>query len=158
MRPWMIAPLAALVLAGCQSKGGEPVTPDPGDPAPEGANPIAAPLDFTWEAVQAGDYLERPEVSFTTAPGGVRVEARLSAPDPCRRLSGTVRRTGRDVALQVVIRPPEGGMCVTVVGNYTYSASIGGLEPGTYTLKVIHDYPGTGWPSGPVLEESFTVR
>lgn len=159
MRPWMIAPLAAMMLSACQSKGGEPVTPDPGDPTTEGANPVAAPLEFAWEVAQQGDYLERPEVTVTAVPGGVRIESRLSAPDPCRRLAGEVRRAGRGVSLHVTVHPPERGtMCAAVVGSYVYSASIGGLDPGAYTLRVVHDYPETGWPSGAVLESSITVR
>lgn len=159
---WTSTPWTALlltVLVGCQSPPGEAAGGDGAAP-PRAADPAAsAPLTFHWEAGDPGDFLERPDVRATAGSGQVEVTARLSAPDPCRDLSGELSRSGQELTLTVSVRGRDDGMmCTAVVATFGYTATLGGLAPGSYTLRVVHDYPGTGWPSGPVLEESLTVR
>lgn len=144
MRRARIAPIVlSVVLSGCSL---EDVT---------GVGP--AELDFSVESAGHGQYLEQPEVEATGTVRGLTVSSRLSTPDPCQRITGELGRWGTRVTVRVTIAS-EGQGCLAVVGTFRYSAVVRGLAPGRYTLHVVHDYPGTGWPSGMVLEQDVTVR
>jgi hypothetical protein len=134
--------LAAFLLSGC---------------ALELTGPNPADLEFTVESAHHGEWLEHPEVAATGDAGAVRVDARLSAPSPCQQLTAQADRSGSEVTLRVRISP-VGEACVASIGTFEYAAVIGQLAPGSYQLRVVHEYPGTGWPSGPVLEQTVEVR
>jgi hypothetical protein len=134
--------LAALLLSGC---------------ALELTGPNPADLEFTVKSAHHGEWLEHPEVAATGDAGAVRVDARLSAPSPCQQLTAQADRSGSEVTLRVRISP-VGEACVASIGTFEYAAVIGQLAPGSYQLRVVHEYPGTGWPSGPVLEQTVEVR
>jgi hypothetical protein len=85
------------------------------------------------------------------------VQGALSTPTPCYTLSGAVRRVESIVTLTVEARS-RGGMCVQSIGAFAYDAVLGGLPAGTYSLRVVHTYPGTGWESRGALEAPVTVR
>jgi hypothetical protein len=136
-----VAALAALLLSGC---------------ALELTGPNPADLEFTVMAAHHGEWLEHPEVNATGDAGAIRVNARLSAPSPCQQLTADADRSGSQVTLRVRITP-VGEACVASIGTFEYVAVIGQLAPGSYQLRVIHEYPGTGWPSGPVLEQGVEV-
>ena len=94
-----------------------------------------------------------------TARGGsgtVRVAGALSTPTPCYALSGLVRQDGEVVTLTVEARATE-GMCVQSIGAFAYDATLRGLSAGSYTLRVIHTYPGTGWETRPALDTTVSV-
>ncbi|MGH7476558.1 MAG: hypothetical protein ACRELD_09735 [Longimicrobiales bacterium] len=114
-------------------------------------------LDFSVEPAGHGQWLEQPEFEVSGDVGQLTVTSRLSTPDPCQQLTGEASRSGSRVTLRItIVREGEG--CYDVIGTFRYTALISGLAPGTYELRVIHDYPGTGWPSGPVLERDVAVR
>lgn len=142
----IIALAAAVLAAGCVEAG----------TLPDGA-------DLSFEARQdgMGTYLPQPQLQAQGGDGQVVVTARLSAPDPCQTLEARLRPTGAvtipEVTLDVTVRPRTGA-CAAVIGTFAYTARVTGLEPGRYTLRVRHDYPGTGWPGGIVLEETMDVR
>ncbi|HYW07724.1 MAG TPA: hypothetical protein VE913_12250, partial [Longimicrobium sp.] len=95
-----------------------------------------------------------------TATGGagtVTVRGSLSAPNPCHALSGTAEREGRTVTLTVASRA-AGGVCAHMIGTFTYDATLAGLEAGTYSLRVVHTYPGTGWETKTALTQDVRVR
>jgi hypothetical protein len=114
-------------------------------------------LDFSWEPAGWGHWLPEPELEVTEGRGRIAVSARLSAADPCQRLTGELDRRASRLTLRVTIRRVGQG-CVAAIGTFAYDATIRGLAPGEYTLRVVHDYPNTGWPSGTVLERQVTVR
>lgn len=119
--------------------------------------PRTGGLEFSWEAAHHGLYLPEPELEVAAGRGRIDVHALLSAPDPCQQLTGKLERGSARLTLRVTVRP-VGVACVGMIGSFQYDASIRDLAPGTYNLRVIHDYPETGWPSGPVLERQVTVR
>jgi hypothetical protein len=81
----------------------------------------------------------------------------METPDPCRRLAGSVEAAGSRLTLRVdAVR--EGEMCAQVIAAFAYEAAVTGLAPGTYTLRVVHAYPGSGWDPQTALEQSVTVR
>lgn len=114
-------------------------------------------LDFSWEEDGHGEWLEEPEVETTGGVGTVAVEARLSAPNPCQELIGEGQVSGEVLELEVTVRRTSAG-CVAVIGTFGYTAEFRGVPPSEHRIRVVHRYPDTGWPSGPVLEETVTVR
>ncbi len=96
-------------------------------------------------------------IQATGETGRIDVKGHMQTPDPCRRLSGTVDASGREVTLRVNATR-EGEMCTQVIANFAYDAAITGLESGTYRLRVVHAYPGTGWDTQTALDQSVTVR
>lgn len=155
------AVLFALALAACTPAGG-PAPPAGGaaaggprveltarlvEPTPTSADPGAPPAP---PAEEAGARAEG-------GAGSVAVRGRMETPDPCRRLSGSVEAAGNRLTLRVdAVR--EGEMCAQVIAAFSYEAAVTGVAPGTYTLRVVHAYPGSGWDAQTALEQSVTVR
>lgn len=150
----------ALALAACSTAGGPA-------PASGGGGPR---VELTSRRLESGPTLTDPgpggapaapaAEAGTRAEGGdgtIVVRGRVDTPDPCRRLSGTVEAAGGQVTLRVDAAR-EGEMCTQVIAAFAYDARITGLAPGTYRLRVVHAYPGTGWDARTALEQSVTVR
>lgn len=115
-------------------------------------------LGFDWRREDTAQYRPEPVVTAAGGAGEIVVGARLSAPSPCEKLTADARSgDGRTVELEVRILP-DAPACIAVIGNFAYTARVQGLEPGVYTVRVRHLYPGTGWPSGTVLETPVTVQ
>lgn len=150
-----------LALAACSTAGGPA-------PASGGGGPR---VELTSRRLESGPTLTDPGPGAapaapaagtgTRAEGGsagaVAVQGRMDTPDPCRRLSGTVEAAGGQLTLRVDAAR-EGDMCTQVIAAFAYDARITGLAPGTYRLRVVHAYPGTGWDARTALEQSVTVR
>lgn len=116
------------------------------------------PLEFEWDRENTAEYRPQPIVTAAGGEGQIVVDARLSASSPCEKLTAAAGRDGaRTVELEVRI-VPDAPVCLAVIDNYAYTARVLGLEPGAWTVRVRHLYPGTGWPSGTVLETPVTVR
>jgi len=95
-----------------------------------------------------------------TAAGGegqIAVRATFIAPTPCQIISGDLDQTDRDLTMRISISS-SGTPCVQVIGRFAYDAWIGGLSAGRYSLKVVHAYPSTGWPTRTVLDVVLDVR
>jgi hypothetical protein len=118
--------------------------------------PDTATLQFAVRALDPGQSGE--SVVAEAGQGRIAVRATLSAPDPCRALSGELDRSGQHLTLRVSVRPNDAHACVQVIGRFGYDAAIEGLAPGRYRLQVVHTYPATGWPTRAVLDETFDVR
>jgi hypothetical protein len=43
-----------------------------------------------------------------------------------------------------------------VLGRFSYEAVIT-LPAGTYTVALVHEFPGTGWPTTEILRQTVTV-
>lgn len=157
------APLLLLALAACTPAGGPA-------PAAGGAASGGPRVELTARLVEPAPTLGDPgagappaapaEEAGARAEGGagvVTVRGRMQTPDPCRRLAGSVEAAGSRLTLRVdAVR--EGEMCAQVIAAFTYEAAVAGLAPGTYTLRVVHAYPGSGWDPQTALEGSVTVR
>ena len=119
------------------------------------AAPDTASLRFTPRIPEAG---LPHSVTAEAGLGQITVRSILFGPDPCRTLAGELEQTGREITLRVFVRPNGAEVCIQVVGRFAYDAVIEGLRRGTHDLQVVHTYPSTGWPTGPVLRQTVDVR
>jgi hypothetical protein len=115
-----------------------------------------ARLDFTVNSLTVGEYLPLPEISATGGTGEITVLTKMSAPDPCRRLSAQLGADGRTLRLEVVVDPIS-QVCVAAVGTFTYTARVYAVNPGRYTVEIRHTYVGSGWPGGWVHASTVVV-
>jgi len=134
--------LAALVAAGCS--------------APTRSAPSAAVNLQVAPAQSSG----APEGA--TSPPTIRVEGRqlvvlgrLDTPNPCQVITAQAAVDGGLVTVRLMAQG-VGGVCVTVLGEYAYRVTRA-LEPGVYQVRVVHEYPGTGWPTVVAREASISV-
>jgi hypothetical protein len=124
-----------------------------GDKAPTAPDTVF--LRFTPRVAEPGSG---ESVTVETGQGQIAVRATLSGPDPCRTLEAELDQNDREVTLRFFIRPSGGGVCVQIIGGFSYEAVIEGLPRGTYGLQVVHAYPSTGWPTRAVLSQTVDVR
>jgi hypothetical protein len=143
--------LALLVgLAACAQGGAS-------EPRESRAATSAPKLEFSARQLPAEAEVPQPSARVVGGDGRVTVEGKLSAPDPCRQLSGALEGSGTDLTLRVSVAS-TGGICAQVIAAFAYHGTIAGLSPGTYRLRVVHAYPGTGWETRTVADERVTVR
>jgi hypothetical protein len=142
-------------LAGCPSRSA-----DAGPPVPAGSEAPApggqVTVELTAYRLQGGDD-SGGRVTAQGGQGSVIVQGALSTPNPCYTFTGSVRRDGSAVTLTVEAHATE-GMCVQSIGAFSYDATVHGLPAGSYSFRVVHTYPGTGWESRGALETMVTVR
>jgi hypothetical protein len=102
-------------------------------------------LEFSARSSQSGPPVAEPEVTLTGGDGEIVVEGRLSTPNPCQDFAAdAVSIDGRRLELVVQVRQRQ-VLCAAVIGSFAYTARLLELEPGTYDLSVVHEYPGSGW-------------
>lgn len=77
----------------------------------------------------------------------------MPTPSPCQIISASRTLSGNQVTFRLATQPASSG-CVTVLGEFAYRAATQ-LARGTYLVKVVHEYPGTGWPT--VIAREATV-
>lgn len=116
--------------------------------------PSSASLRFTTRAPDPGSS---ESIAADAGRGQIAIRATLTGPDPCRSLTGQLEQSNRDLTLRVAIEP-TGGPCILVIGRFAYDAAIEGLPSGTYSLRVVHTYPSTGWPTTTVLNQTVAVQ
>ncbi len=143
--------MALLVgLAAC-AKGGT------SEPRESRAAPGAPALEFSARELPAGEDVAQPSARLTGGAGRITVEGRLSTPDPCRKVTGALEGSGTDLTLRVSVTA-TGDMCIQRIAAFGYIGTLTGLAPGTYRLRVVQTYPGTGWETHTVADERVTVR
>lgn len=154
-----LAPLLLLAFGACTAAG-------PPSPAGDQGGSRSPADTLRVQLTARGLGPSGPEGPGPAAPAGVSargeagrivVAGRMETPDPCRRLTGTARRAGGEVTLRVEAHR-EGEGCIQVIAAFAYDAEVAGLPPGTYRLRVVHAYPGTGWDTQTALEETVRVR
>ena len=82
----------------------------------------------------------------------------MSTPTPCHRLSGAVERSGETVTLRVSAAADPEMMCIQSIGAIPYTATVRGLPAGSWDVRVLHTYPGTGWDTATALQARVTTR
>jgi hypothetical protein len=153
-----LIPALLLACAACTAAG----TPAPADGAGSQTPGDTVRVEVTARQVEPAPA-EQPAppaptgVSARGEAGRIVVTGRMETPDPCRRVAGTAQRSGAEVTLRMEAHR-EGEMCTQVISAFAYDAAVQGLPAGTYRLRVVHAYPGTGWETQTVLEESVQVR
>lgn len=119
-----LALFIAVLLAGCSSIVG-------GD--------AEMKLSFRYQATPAWTV---PSLSTTSRDGKLIVFNGMTTPVPCYRLEGSAGKTGRTIELVVRAERAQGG-CTFDIGTFQYLAELENLQPGSYTLRLWHEYPGT---------------
>lgn len=158
-----IAITAVVLLAACaRPSGAEPGATEPppssGGGAPStGAGGQQVTLDF--QQGQGSSSTGGAQTATATGESGqVAVRGSMETPNPCFKLSGDLQRSGQTLTVTVTGRADPEAMCIQSIGSVPYTATIRGVAPGTYTVRVTHTYAGTGWQPAPALDTQVTVR
>lgn len=93
----------------------------------------------------------------TGGTGTVTAHGTISTPNPCHDLSGTAARDGSTLTLTVSARS-NAEMCIQSIGTLGYDATLRGVPAGSYTLRVMHSYGGTGWETKTAMTQQVQVR
>ena len=126
--------------------GGAPAT---GATPPSSGGPIT--VELTQRAPSGtGD-------GATGGTGTVTVRGTISTPNPCYALSGAAASEGRTLTLTVTARS-NAEVCVQSIGTLGYDATLRGVPAGSYTVRVVHTYTGTGWPTQTAATHEVQVR
>jgi hypothetical protein len=128
--------------------GGTPANGTPPSTAPAGG-PITVELR---QRAASGDT-----DGATGGTGTVTVRGSMPAPNPCYTLSGAAASEGRTLTLTVTGRPGD-GMCAQMIATLGYDATLRGVPAGSYTLRVVHTYVGTGWETQTAMTQEVQVR
>lgn len=98
-----------------------------------------------------------PVVTVTVEPGRIRLDAMLTEGTACRTFRGSLDDAEGVLAVRVKIGERTGA-CRQSIANFTYGARLTRLEPGTYTVRLIHQYENDLRPERVVLEQQVTVE
>jgi hypothetical protein len=79
----------------------------------------------------------------------------MPTPDPCQFISASGTRSGNQLSIKIAATHRPVG-CILVVGEFAYRATIP-LSAGTYSVEVMHEYPGTGWATEVVRKATVLV-
>lgn len=98
-------------------------------------------VDFSAESAKFSGVMA--EVADAEA-GTTAVVGVIRLPDPCYGVTAEAWAT-----VDSVILPLTGtagpGICQQVLVAVPYTATVFGLSPGSYALRVVYTYPETGW-------------
>ena len=160
MRNTLAAALVLPLLVACaqpsqSASGGGDSAGTPAAAPAQGAQQLTVQL-VPGQAGSSSGGEQPPQAEG--APGGAVVRATMTTPTPCHRLSGAVQRAGETVTLTVSAASDPEMMCIQSIGAIPYTATVRGLPAGSYTLRVVHTYPGTGWETATALETRITAR
>ena len=115
------------------------------------SNPTS-PDQLATVTVQAAVTGSSQAPAGATAPPTIVAEGQaivvlglMSTPDPCQTIAASGSKSGNHVTITLSARR-TGEVCVAVLGQFAYRATAP-LPPGTYVVEVVHEYPGTGWPT-----------
>ena len=127
-------------------------------PAADVTGPNTLDFEFQAREIRSGQLMDRPVVTATSIARGIRIDARLNTPDPCRIITAEAGREGGVISMNVMVQP-RGGACIQVVGVFEYEALMRNLEPGNYRVRITHSFAATGSP-GPhvVFDQDVVVR
>lgn len=92
-------------------------------------------LDWWTEPLSNEEYSRGRVAAITGGGSRVTVEGDWEVPH-CYRLRRTVRREGSVVVLRLQNRPTGESTCLGMSALLRYQATIGKLEPGSYTVRV----------------------
>ena len=87
----------------------------------------------------------------------IPVSGTVSTPNPCHVLSGAAAREGSTITLTVTARS-NAEMCIQSIGSLGFDATLRAVPAGSYTLRVVHTYPGSGWETKTAMTQQVQVR
>ena len=136
----------AVALAACES------TTAPAEPMSE----QFAVTDSVQGAAAEGILPFAPTV--TVGKGQIDVFGHIRTPNPCSPLSSEVRRDDDTITFVVTAEHGASAICAQVITVREYSAAIKHVKPGSYTLKVVHEYAELQRERDVVYEKRVTVQ
>ena len=145
MRRTLAALLVVPLLLACSMN-----TPGDGGTA---SSASAAPV--TVELTQRAPAADTD--GATGGTGTVAVRGTITTPNPCFKLAGAAAREGSTLTLTVTASPGA-EVCVQSIGTLGYDATLRGVPAGSYTLRVVHTYVGTGWGTETAQTRQVQVR
>lgn len=80
----------------------------------------------------------------STAPGVAVLTGSITTPNPCYEVTAELSRSADRMILTLTATAlPR--ICAQVVAAFQYRARVSHLTAGSYPMRVVHAYPGTGW-------------
>ena len=138
--------LMAVALAACES------TTAPAEPM----RVQFAVTDSVQGAAAEGILPFTPTV--TVGKGQIDVFGHIRTPNPCSPLSSEVRRDDDTITFVVTAEHGASAICAQVITVREYSAAIRNVKPGSYTLRVVHEYAELQRERDVVYEGRVTMR
>jgi hypothetical protein len=153
----LLAPLILVpVLMACSmntprdsANGGAPA----GGQAPAQTPAPGGPVTVEFKQREPGGASD----GATGGTGTVAVRGTVSTPNPCYALSGTAAREGSTLTLTVTARSTA-EVCIQSIGTLAFDATLRGVPAGSYTVRVVHSYGGTGWETKTAMTQQVEVR
>jgi hypothetical protein len=136
MRLALLVPVA-LLTAACSGAFG--TGPGAGDKQPVVLRIDAAGLDSTDPGT---GELRTPTVA--TDSKQIIVKGRLSAGNPCQRLSAVAEWSEPGKLVLTVTAVAENVICIAAIAGFSYTATVQDLAPGAYHLVVVHATEAAG--------------
>jgi hypothetical protein len=149
LAPLILVPALLACSMNAPGDGGTGSGAPAGGQAPAPGGPVTVELKQR-EAGGAPD-------GATGGTGTVAVRGTISTPNPCYALSGTAAREGSTLTLTVSARS-NAEVCIQSIGTLGYDATLRGVPAGSYTLRVVHTYVGTGWETQTAMTQQVQVR
>jgi hypothetical protein len=127
-----------------------------------GCNSPTNPDPLPTVTVQAAESSSSGAPAGATSPPTILAEGQgivvlglMKTPTPCQTITGSGSTSGNQVTIRLTARPFGQG-CILVLGEFAYRATTP-MPPGTYVVEVVHEYPGTGWPTEVVRKATVVV-
>jgi hypothetical protein len=92
-----------------------------------------------------------------SAWGGIEVRGTFPTPSDCFQLAAAAHRDRSVLTVIVEARPAE-PPCMDLGGLFSYKATVRGVRPASYTLRILHAYRDDVWESALALDTTVTVR
>jgi hypothetical protein len=145
-----LAPVLALALGAAACARGMPRT----EPGTAAALPVA--FRFEWRGALTNSA---GADGAALIPGNreIQVSGDISTPTRCTYFGPEARLEGQRVTLVIHARPNRSQACAEQPASYPYEATVRGLPPGGYVVRVEYEYPGSGWGRKIVLEHPVDV-
>ena len=146
-----LAPVVALALVAAACARGMPRT----QPGTASALPVAFRFEWRGAMVNGGEGAD----GASLIPGSreIQVSGDISTPTRCTSFGPQARLDGQRVTLVIHARPNRSQPCAEQPASYPYEATVRGLTPGSYVVRVEYEYPGTSWGRKVVLEHPVDV-
>ena len=115
------------------------------------------PIQVEFSVEQQGTFAAMPPVVIVEVPGRIETAGSLRTPCLPYDATGSISQESRTITLTVVGHA-SGACPQDAVGTLVYQAAITRLPPGRYTLRVVHAYRDTDWPTEVVLHRRLRIE
>jgi hypothetical protein len=114
-------------------------------------------VELETRPLAAAEARSRSTAALESGDDEIRVRRTIAVPDGCRTISAAVARAGSRLSLRIIAHPDHARPRCPPEDTYvSYTATIRGLRPGRYDLRVVHTYT-SGGRAEVVLEHPIVV-